>query len=445
MVSIVSLQGVVALLGRFPALAGADLEVGESEIVLVQGPNGAGKSTLLRVCAGLLRIESGRAEVLGHDLVADRAAVRRSVGLLGHDTALYDDLTVEENLRFWARASRIDDEAVPAALDRLGVAERLRDVAVRNLSAGQRRRTALAAVVVRRPRLWLLDEPHSGLDQGGRDLIDQVILDAASAGATVMLASHELDRTLDLATRHLTVAGGTITSDERGSREPGATMLRDAWLVAAKDLQIEWRSRVTFSQVVPFAGLVLVLFGFALDANRPVLLQATSGLFWVTIMFVSTLAVQRSTSIETTDGARRALLLAGIEPPAVFVGKSIAVAVQLLVVEIVLLIGVVVLYSADIEAWGLVFATCLIATVGIAAAGTLLGALVAGVRARETVLPILLLPVLAPVLIGATRAFDDALGSVAVDGWSWLGLLAGFGVINVVLGALAYGVLLEET
>ncbi len=221
MVSIVSLRGVVALLGRFPALAGADLEVGESEIVLVQGPNGAGKSTLLRVCAGLLRIESGRAEVLGHDLVTDRAAVRRSVGLLGHDTALYDDLTVEENLRFWARASRIDDDAVPAALDRLGVAERLRDVTVRNLSAGQRRRTALAAVVVRRPRLWLLDEPHSGLDQGGRDLIDQVILDAASAGATVMLASHELDRTLDLATRHLTVAGGTITSDERGSREPG--------------------------------------------------------------------------------------------------------------------------------------------------------------------------------------------------------------------------------
>ena len=73
-------------------------------------------------------------------------------------------------------------------------------------------------------------------------------------------------------------------------------MLRDAWLVARKDLRIEWRSRVTFSQVVPFAGLVLVLFGFALDANRPVLLRATSGLFWVTIMFVSTLAVQRSTS-----------------------------------------------------------------------------------------------------------------------------------------------------
>jgi len=222
-------------------------------------------------------------------------------------------------------------------------------------------------------------------------------------------------------------------------------MWRDVVLVAGKDLRIEWRSRVTFSQVVPFAGLVLVLFGFALDANRPVLERATSGLFWITITFVTTLAVQRSTSIETTDGARRALLLAGVEPVAVFAGKAAAVAVQLLAVELVLVGGIVVLYGAEIDSFLLVVATCLVATVGIAAAGTLLGALVAGVRARETVLPILLLPVLAPVLIGATRAFDDALGSVAVDGWAWIGMLAGFGLINLVLGALSYGVLLEET
>jgi len=155
--------------------------------------------------------------------------------------------------------------------------------------------------------------------------------------------------------------------------------------------------------------------------------------------------VQRSTSIKTTDGARRALLLAGVEPVAVFAGKAAAVAVQLLAVELVLVGGIVVLYGAEIDSFLLVVATCLVATVGIAAAGTLLGALVAGVRARETVLPILLLPVLAPVLIGATRAFDDALGSVAVDGWAWIGMLAGFGLINLVLGALSYGVLLEET
>jgi heme exporter protein B len=222
-------------------------------------------------------------------------------------------------------------------------------------------------------------------------------------------------------------------------------MLSDALLVAAKDLRIEWRSRVTLSQVVPFAGLVLVMFGFALDANRVTLRQSTSGLFWFTVLFVALMAVQRSTAVETSDGARRALLLAGIEPAAVFVGKAAAVAVQLLAVEVFLLAGVVVLYDAEIESPALVAATCLAATVGIAAAGSLLGALVAGVRARETVLPILLLPVLAPVLIAATRAFDDGFGSVAVNGWSWLGLLGGFAVINVGLGAMAYGVLLEET
>ena len=222
-------------------------------------------------------------------------------------------------------------------------------------------------------------------------------------------------------------------------------MLRDALLVAFKDLRVEWRSRITVSQVLPFALLVLVLFGFGLDANRPVLDAATGGLFWIAVLLVSLLAVQRSTSIEVSDGARRALLLAGVEPAAVFLGKAAAVAMQLLLVEVILVGGVVVFYGASIESFGLLVATCLVATVGIASSGTLLGALVAGVRARETVLPILLLPILAPVLIGSTRAFDDALGTVAVDGWAWLLVLAGFGAINVVLGALAYGVLLEET
>jgi len=222
-------------------------------------------------------------------------------------------------------------------------------------------------------------------------------------------------------------------------------MWTDIRAVVSKDVRIEWRSRATTSQVLPFAALVLVLFGFALDANRPVLERATSGLFWMTVLFVANLAVQRSTGIETSDGARRALLLAGIDPAAVFLGKMLAVALELLVVEVFLVAGVLVLFGATVDDWLLLVLTCLLATLAVSAAGTLLGALVAGIRARETVLPILLLPVLAPVLISATRAFDDALGSVAVQGWAWLGLLSGFGVLNGVLGALAFGVLLEET
>ena len=159
--------------------------------------------------------------VLGHDLSKSRAAVRRSVGLLGHDTALYDDLTVTENLRFLARASRIEAAELDSALDRLGVSVRLHDVVAGRLSAGQRRRVALAGVALRRPELWLLDEPHAGLDQSGRDLVDGLVSEAAAAGATVLVASHELDRTLDLKTRRVTVAGGTITADVVDSATAG--------------------------------------------------------------------------------------------------------------------------------------------------------------------------------------------------------------------------------
>ena len=121
----VELDAAVALLGRFPALTGVDLRIGPGETVLLQGPNGAGKTTLLRLCAGLLAPESGSVRVLGHDLStpAGRRAVRRRVALLGHATGLYEDLTVAENVRFWARAAGLggapSTERVVDALQRL--------------------------------------------------------------------------------------------------------------------------------------------------------------------------------------------------------------------------------------------------------------------------------------------------------------------------------------
>ncbi|HLU41033.1 MAG TPA: heme ABC exporter ATP-binding protein CcmA [Microthrixaceae bacterium] len=210
MAPIVRLRSAVALLGRFPALAGVDLDVGRGEILLLRGPNGAGKTTLLRVCAGLVPVTSGTATVLGEDLVRDRTAVRRRVGLLGHATHLYQDLTVAENVSFWARASGSTVEEGRAALERLGVARRLWDLPVHALSAGQRRRTSFAAMVCRRPELWLLDEPHAGLDREGRDIVDGLMVEAASVGATVVFASHELDRATGVAHRSVTVEGGVV-------------------------------------------------------------------------------------------------------------------------------------------------------------------------------------------------------------------------------------------
>jgi heme ABC exporter ATP-binding subunit CcmA len=207
----VHLRSAVCLLGRFPALAGVDLDVRSGEVVLLAGPNGAGKTTLLRALAGLVPVVDGTAVVLGHDLRVDRRSVRRRLGLVGHTTSLYDDLTVADNVRFTVRAAGGAVDALEPALDTLGLAGRLRDMPAGRLSAGQRRRTALAPLLARDPELWLLDEPHAGLDPDGRDLIDALCAAARARGRTVIIASHDLERAGALADRQVTIAGGVAT------------------------------------------------------------------------------------------------------------------------------------------------------------------------------------------------------------------------------------------
>jgi heme exporter protein B len=221
-------------------------------------------------------------------------------------------------------------------------------------------------------------------------------------------------------------------------------MWRDAALVAGKDLRIEARSRVATNQVAPFALLVLVLFAFALDPNRDVLRQATSGLYWVAVLFSSVLAIQRSSAIEAGEGTRDQLRMSGLDPAGVFLGKAAAVAAQLLALELLLGIGVVVLYNARIASPWLVIGACVLATVGLAAAGTLYGSLAAGLKVRETLLPLLFLPVAAPVLLSATQAWQAALGGHPADGTQWLQILGVFSIIYVAFGVLGYGSLLEE-
>lgn len=208
----VLLRTAVALAGRFPALSGVDLSVEPGEVVVVAGPNGAGKTSLLRACAGLLDIVSGQAVVLGCDLVEDRTAVRRRVGLLGHAAPLYDELGAAENVRFAVRASGLPASVAEPALERLGLVGRLRRTPVGRLSAGQRRRVALAVLVARRPELWLLDEPHASLDAAARRLLDSLVAEAAAGGAAVLLSSHEPAMAEPLADRVVTMAGGRIAA-----------------------------------------------------------------------------------------------------------------------------------------------------------------------------------------------------------------------------------------
>jgi len=205
---VIHLRSAVALLGRFPALAGVDLDVEAGDVLLLEGPNGAGKTSLLRVCAGLLPLSAGSGRVLGADLA--RRSRPMGIGFLGHTSGLYEDLTAEENVAFHLRIRGKSSPTAREALERLGLEGRLAGTQVSRLSAGQRRRVALAGLVASAPQLWLLDEPHAGLDEGARLILDSLIGEAAARGAAVLVASHELDHAARLATRRARIDGGRL-------------------------------------------------------------------------------------------------------------------------------------------------------------------------------------------------------------------------------------------
>lgn len=221
-------------------------------------------------------------------------------------------------------------------------------------------------------------------------------------------------------------------------------MMGEIWLVLRKDLQLERRSKVGIAQVLPFAVLVLLLFAFALDPDRGVLDRATPGLFWVAVLFSSVLTLQRSFGVEAEDGVMDALRLSGMSAAGIFFGKVAALVLQLLVLEAVLAVGVAVFYGTVFRGVGLLLAVAVAATVGIAASGAVYGALAARLRSRDTLLPLLMLPLLAPVLISATRGFEVGLERQAAGGWAWAALLCVFALVYLTLGALLFRPLLED-
>ena len=279
----------------------------------------------------------------------------------------------------------------------------------------------------------------------------------------MLIASHELDHTRPIVHREVVLSAGRRSGKpplQNRALDPRASaacrcpptpaqvivvnVMQEMWLVAAKDLRIEARSRVTLQQVLPFGLIVLLLFAFALDPDRGILKRVAPGLFWVTVLLAALLAVSRSFGIEADNGARDGLRLSGLDGAAVFLGKALALAVQLLLLEVVLTACVIVLYGIELNTLlPLVLAT-VAATIGVAATGTLYGVLAAGLRVRETLVPLLLLPVVAPVLLGATRAWEAAIDGIPSDAWPWVALLGVFAVLFTTIGMLAFGPLLEE-
>jgi heme exporter protein B len=222
------------------------------------------------------------------------------------------------------------------------------------------------------------------------------------------------------------------------------TLVRGALLVAGTDLRIESRSRVALQQILPFGGIVVVLFAFALDADRTMLSRAAPGLFWAAVLLAALLAVGRSFAVEEANRARDGLRLSGLDGGSVFLGKTAAIAIELFLLEVVLGVVVIVLYDVALHDALVLFCAAVAATIGLAATGTVYGVLAGGLRARETLIPLLVLPAVTPVMLGGTRAFQAALDNAPGDAWPWVQLLTAFAVLAVAAGVVVFGPLLEE-
>jgi heme exporter protein A len=215
-------RGVVKAFGYKPVLRGIDLSVAPGELVALVGPNGAGKTTLMRILATLSRPTAGEIVLAGQRLPRGAEHARRELGVVLHHTLLYDNLTAEENLRFYGRLYGLPDPAGRAAevLEVVGLSTRRQEQA-RTLSRGQQQRLSIARALLHRPRILLLDEPYTGLDPDASTTLDTLLRELAAGGHAVLMTIHDLARGLLLSDRVAILARGKIArSVARGALGP---------------------------------------------------------------------------------------------------------------------------------------------------------------------------------------------------------------------------------
>jgi len=198
-----------------------DFSVEEGEFVALMGPNGAGKTTFLRILSSLSKASFGEVHIAGYQLPSQSAAVRSRLGVVSHQPLLYGDLTAEENLDFFGRMYGVHQrgERISEVLDLIGLTTRRKDL-VRNFSRGMQQRLAIGRAILHDPVVLLLDEPHTGLDQDACSMLDKLLKEIAARGRTVVMTSHDLSRTQDLATRFDVLSKGKIVASSTGSEIP---------------------------------------------------------------------------------------------------------------------------------------------------------------------------------------------------------------------------------
>ncbi len=210
----IQVNDLVKSFGPRTALANVNLCVEAGEFVTLVGPNGAGKTTLLRILATLTRPTGGSVRIAGLDPVQAGEEARRKIGFLSHRTLLYDDLTAEQNLHFYARMYDLDDGSsrITDLLEQVDLTARRHDL-VRTFSRGMQQRLAVARAVLHRPQVLFLDEPYTGLDPNAAQVLTDLLTKLAGEGCTVLLTTHNLERGLEVGRRIIVLAQGQIVYD----------------------------------------------------------------------------------------------------------------------------------------------------------------------------------------------------------------------------------------
>lgn len=211
--SYLEIKGLKKSFGLKPILRGIDLELNQGERKALMGANGAGKTTMLRVLAGLTAPSAGTVRIAGLDLTRDAQRVRQLVGFVGHQPNLYDELTALENLHFFGRMYAVKDaqQRARALLHRVGLEKRLQD-RVNTLSRGLLQRLALARALLHSPRLLLLDEPDTGLDEQGNELLEALLDEHVTQGGAALFTTHQLAHAQKLGDSIVTLDNGRIVS-----------------------------------------------------------------------------------------------------------------------------------------------------------------------------------------------------------------------------------------
>ncbi|MFP4395752.1 MAG: heme ABC exporter ATP-binding protein CcmA [Anaerolineales bacterium] len=480
----IEIRDLTKTFGPQRALAGIDLHIEPGEWVTLAGPNGAGKTTLLRILATLSRPTSGHVRLWGLDPQRRGDAIRRQIGFFSHRTLLYDDLTAEQNLAFYARVYGLPNgpERSAELLDRLQLTARRYD-RVATYSRGMQQRLAMARALLHRPQLLLLDEPYAGLDPLAAEALSQWLTKLNAAGCTLLLTTHTLESSACLGQRAVILRRGRIIHDapltDRSSfpalyrrlvsegqdaatppdrpapsrptastalpqAEPAVPFWRQVGAIVVKDLAAELHTREILNAMFVFAVLILLIFSFALDLRGTAARAAAPGVLWCAITFAGTLGLSRSLAREQQTGGLEGLLVAPLDRTAILFGKALGNLLLMLAMEVILLpLGTILLNVPLLR--GALLPILFAGTLGYAVVGTLLAAIAVNTRAREVLLPILLLPLITPLLIAAVQATGRLLDGLSwTEIGAWRRLLVVYDLVIVAVAMLTFEYVVEE-